>query len=66
MSRTPFFFFGGWGWGFGFQNILPCPILDHSPMMLERGLFGLERHSPFCFENMLLKDERFLEMVKTH
>lgn len=38
---------------------VPQPTSDHSPILLEEGFVGLERPS-------LLKEERFLAIVKNH
>ena len=45
------------------QRILPSPISDHSLILLEVG--GMARgKSPFRFENMRLKTERFVDRVQ--
>ena len=46
------------------QGILPRPVLDHFPVLLEGG--GLKRGpSPFRFENMWLEEEGFKDKMKT-
>ena len=46
------------------QGILPRPISDHFPVLLEGG--GLKRGpSPFRFENMWLEEEGFKDKMKT-
>ena len=45
------------------QKILPRPIFDHSPMLLEGGTW-LNCPSPFRFENMWLKVEGFKELIR--
>ena len=45
------------------QRRLPRPIFDHFPLLLEGG--GLRRGpSPFRFENMWLKVEGFLDLIR--
>ena len=45
------------------QRRLPRPISNHFPLLLEGG--GLRRdHSPFRFENMWLKVEGFLDLIR--
>lgn len=46
------------------QKVLPCPILDHSPVLLEGDSGTHEGPSPFRFENMWLTSEGFKELVK--
>ena len=46
------------------QRILPRPILNHSPVLLEAG--GMARgKSPFKFENMWLKTDGFVDRVQS-
>ena len=45
------------------QKILPRPIFDHSPMLLEGGKW-LNCPSPSRFENMWLKVEGFKELIR--
>ena len=40
------------------QRVLPKPILDHSPVVLEEGDIKYCQ-TPFRFEHILLKDEGF-------
>ena len=42
------------------QWVLPCPILDHFPILVEARLRG---ESPFRFENMWLKTDGFKDRV---
>ena len=45
------------------QSILPRPISDHAPILLEGGTW-LNGPSPFRFENMWLKVEGFKELIR--
>ena len=45
------------------QSILPRPISDHSPILLEGGTW-LNGPSPFRFENIWLKVEGFKELIR--
>ena len=46
------------------QRILPRPILNHSPVLLEAG--GMARgKSPFKFENMWFKTDGFVDRVQS-
>ena len=44
------------------QQVLPCPISDHFPILVEAGEI-LRGKSPFRFENMWLKTAGFKDMV---
>ena len=44
------------------QSILPRPISDHSPILLEGGTWS-NGPSPFRFENMWLKVEGFKDLI---
>ena len=54
-----------WDCQFGkvIQSILPRPIYDHAPILLEGGTW-LNGPSPFRFENMWLKVEGFKELIR--
>ena len=45
------------------QYLLPRPEVDHFPILLEDGGFLLRGPAPFCFENMWLKGEGFIDLV---
>ena len=46
------------------QRVLPKPILDHSPVVLEEGDIKYCQ-TPFRFEHILLKDEGFFFFLST-
>ena len=61
-----FLFFADWEDKFPFvsQQRLPRLLSDHFPIVLEGGSFQRGRR-PFRFENMWLKDEGFVERVRS-
>jgi hypothetical protein len=44
------------------QKVMPCPLLDHFPLLLEGGNVARGK-SPFRFENMWLNDEGFVDCI---
>ena len=47
------------------QCVLPRPVSDHFPILLEGGRALRRGPSPFRFENMWLKEEGFKDLLKS-